>query len=84
MTLHMVWNAGAGNRDPHHGQSFLHQAISRIREVACALHGHDAMLHFERGRMSLRCATCGHETPGWFVGPSRVCSRHSHDQSRAA
>jgi len=84
MTLRMVWNAGAVNRDPHHGWLLLHRAISRIREISCALHGHDLMLHFAGGRMSLRCPTCGHETPGWFVGPSRVRSQQSDDQSKAA
>lgn len=38
----------------------------RVREMLCALRGHDLMLHFENGRrVCLRCATCGHETPGW-------------------
>lgn len=38
----------------------------RVREMLCALRGHDLMLHFENGRrVYLRCATCGHETPGW-------------------
>ena len=37
-----------------------------IRETLCALHGHDLMLHFDRGhRVCLRCVTCRHETPGW-------------------
>jgi hypothetical protein len=37
------------------------------RQAFCSLHGHDTMLHFQRGRMSLRCVTCGHETPGWSL-----------------
>src|SRR5438445_11633451 len=36
-----------------------------IRQTYCGLHGHDAMLHFEKDRMSLQCASCGHQTPGW-------------------
>src|SRR6476660_3174790 len=39
--------------------------IERIRQMFCGLHGHDTMLHFEQDRMSLRCVSCGHETPGW-------------------
>ena len=39
----------------------------QLRQFMCGLHGHDALLHFERGRMSLLCASCGHETPGWDV-----------------
>lgn len=33
----------------------------------CGLRGHDAMLAFERGRMFLRCASCGHEGAGLQV-----------------
>jgi hypothetical protein len=29
------------------------------------MHGHDSLLHFEHGRMSLLCSSCGHESPGW-------------------
>lgn len=36
-----------------------------LRQFICGLHGHDALLHFEPGRLSMRCITCGHETPGW-------------------
>ncbi len=37
----------------------------KVRQFFCGLHGHDALLHFERGRMSLQCTSCGYETPGW-------------------
>jgi hypothetical protein len=36
-----------------------------LRQGYCGLHGHDSLLHFEHERISLRCASCGHETPGW-------------------
>lgn len=36
-----------------------------VREAVCGLHGHDNLLQFEHDRMFLRCASCGHETPGW-------------------
>jgi hypothetical protein len=36
-----------------------------LRQTLCGLHGHDTLLHFEEERMSLRCASCGHQTPGW-------------------
>jgi hypothetical protein len=41
------------------------RVMGRVRQMFCGLHGHDTMLHFEQERMSLRCASCGHETPGW-------------------
>jgi hypothetical protein len=39
----------------------------QVRQLICALHGHDSLLHFEQGRMSLLCSSCGYETPGWDV-----------------
>jgi hypothetical protein len=41
------------------------RAVDWLRQMWCGLHGHDTLLHFEHERMSLRCASCGHETPGW-------------------
>jgi len=37
----------------------------KVRQFLCGLHGHDALLHFEQGRLSLQCTSCGYETPGW-------------------
>jgi hypothetical protein len=36
-----------------------------LQQATCGLGGHDTLLHFEGERMSLRCVSCGHETPGW-------------------
>lgn len=41
------------------------RAIDQLRQLICGLHGHDSLLHFEKGRMSLQCTSCGYETPGW-------------------
>ena len=40
-------------------------AVELFRQFVCGLHGHDELLHFETGRLSMRCTSCGHETPGW-------------------
>ena len=45
--------------------------MERVRQAMCGLHGHDTLLHFEQERMSLRCASCGHETPGWNLDEAR-------------
>jgi hypothetical protein len=42
-----------------------------LRQAFCSLHGHDTMLHFQQERMSLRCVSCGHETPGWALTEAR-------------
>jgi hypothetical protein len=43
--------------------------LQRLQQLCCALHGHDAYLQLEQGRMCLRCLSCGHETPGWDLQP---------------
>ena len=46
------------------------RAMVLLRQFICGLHGHDALLHFGQGRMSLQCTSCGYETPGWDVNPA--------------
>ena len=41
------------------------RVVERLRQMFCGLHGHDTLLQFQQDRIFLRCATCGHETPGW-------------------
>jgi hypothetical protein len=43
------------------------RAAAHVHQLLCGLHGHDALLHFEHGRISLMCTSCGYETPGWDV-----------------
>jgi hypothetical protein len=42
-----------------------------LRQLFCGLSGHDTLLRFEHERMSLRCVSCGHETPGWELNATR-------------
>ena len=51
-----------------------------VRQFICGLHGHDSLLHFEEGRMSLLCSSCGHETPGWDV--KAAPARHEVAETR--
>lgn len=48
-----------------HTDGFGGRVLDRVRQMWCGLHGHDTLLQFEQDRMFLRCASCGHETPGW-------------------
>lgn len=41
----------------------------------CGLTGHDALLHVERDRLSMRCVTCGWESPGWTLREPKHESR---------
>ena len=41
--------------------------ISTIAQWLCGLFGHDEMLCFKPHRLTLKCVSCGHETPGWLI-----------------
>ena len=68
----MPMTAEQGQADGLSGRVF-----DSLRQMFCGLHGHDALLHFEHQRISLRCASCGHETPGWDLNdvPPTVTAR---------
>ena len=53
----------------HQDSGLLARAADGVRQFICGLHGHDALLHFGQGRISLQCTSCGYETPGWDVKP---------------
>jgi hypothetical protein len=55
----------ATNEAPTDG--FGGRVFERLRPVYCGMHGHDPLLQFQHERMFLRCASCGHETPGWSL-----------------
>ena len=52
-----------------------------VRQFICGLHGHDSLLHFADGRVSLLCSSCGHETPGWDV-KSKLARRETQAPER--
>ncbi len=54
----------------------------RAQYALCSLHGHDPLLHFDQNRMYLRCASCGHETPGWELDERRPRLRFQGDAQR--
>ena len=54
----------------------------RVQYAMCSLHGHDPLLHFDQNRMYLRCASCGHETPGWELDERRPRLRFQGDARR--
>jgi hypothetical protein len=58
--------------------------IGWLEQSLCALHGHDAILQYERNRIYLRCTSCGHETPGWEVASNASLLRHRPAEPRPA
>jgi hypothetical protein len=55
----------------------------RLQQALCSLHGHDAILQYERTRIFLRCTSCGYESPGWEVA-QKTMIRHRPIEGRPA
>jgi hypothetical protein len=55
-----------------------------LRQTYCGLHGHDTLLRFEHERISLRCASCGYETPGWELNERPPTVTFRNDARRHA
>ena len=53
--------------------------VTKVRQMICGLHGHDALLHFEQGRISLQCTSCGYETPGWDLKADAATVAQEHE-----
>jgi hypothetical protein len=49
--------------------------MGSIRQLICAIRGHDDYLHFAKNRVYLECVACGHESPGWTIEPRRPALR---------
>lgn len=54
----------------------------RLRQLLCALRGHDAVLHFEASRVLMRCPSCGYDSPGWEISGRRPRVRFEGDPRR--
>ena len=52
-----------------HAEERTHRVLSQLHRGWCAMRGHDLLLHFESRRLSLSCADCGWESPGWLLDP---------------
>jgi hypothetical protein len=57
--------------------------MQSLQRMMCGLRGHDAVLHFERHRLSLRCLSCGHETAGWMLQSETRHTELLADSSRS-
>lgn len=63
----MITDSAHHHPAPTETYGFLNRVGEQVRQLICSLHGHDSLLHFEQGRMSLLCSSCGYQTPGWDV-----------------
>ena len=46
----------------------IKNGLGHLGYVLCAIRGHELFMHFEPRRLSLRCESCGYESPGWEIG----------------
>jgi hypothetical protein len=60
------------------------RAVTRLGQLICGVHGHDAVLHFEGKRVMMRCTSCGHDTPGWEITGRAPRKRFEGDARRHA
>ncbi|MBI4264808.1 MAG: hypothetical protein HY657_10560 [Acidobacteria bacterium] len=58
------------------------RGMTCVRQFLCGLHGHDALLHFEQGRLSLQCTSCGYQTPGWDLKSAAPRPEHAKETPR--
>jgi hypothetical protein len=63
-------------------ESLFSRFATKVGQVLCGLHGHDAILHFEGKRVMMRCTSCGHDTPGWEVSGQGPRQRFEGDAHR--
>jgi hypothetical protein len=61
----------------------LSHVTSKIHQGLCGLHGHDSLLHFDQGHISLLCTSCGHQSPGWEFGGTAAKRRAATTASTA-
>ena len=71
-TAHADHNSGAVLERP---RGIVASALARVQQGLCGLHGHDALLQYDRNRIYLRCTSCGYESPGWEVARSGAPAR---------
>jgi hypothetical protein len=81
MKKHVTHRAAAALTDHNPGavlerpRGIVAWALDRVQQGLCGLHGHDALLHYERNRIYLRCTSCGYESPGWEVARTAAPGR---------
>lgn len=59
--------------------------VTWLKQWLCGLSGHESLVQYEPGRLSLKCVNCQHESPGWEIGkhkPSKVVPMVRRDTRR--
>jgi len=62
----------------------LRQSMWNVfKHMPCRVAGHRAEVEVTTGRLALKCARCGWESPGWTIDPARSSRMGSASQARA-
>ena len=56
--------------------------LRRVGQMLCGIRGHDVVRRYERDRVALECASCGHVSPGWTVSGAKPQLRYAGDPGR--
>jgi hypothetical protein len=51
---------------------FIQRASKRAGQLRCGLTGHNVLMRYQPTKLSLQCATCGYESPGWEIERNRA------------
>ena len=64
------------------GADRVGRAFTRLGQMLCGIRGHEPMMHFEEKRVTMRCTSCGHDTPGWELDDRAPRRRFEGDAQR--
>ena len=60
-----------------HHRGWTYAVLTQVHRGWCAIRGHELLLRFEPRRISLSCAECGWESPGWSLDRPTPIGRKS-------
>ena len=58
--------------------------MASLKQLLCALRGHEEYLQFEKNRVYLHCVACGHNSPGWTVGERQPVLRFASRRGKGS
>lgn len=73
---------GVGREGAEGSGPIVARAVTKLGQLLCGVRGHDAMMHFEGKRVTMRCTSCGHDTPGWEIADRGPRRRFEGDERR--
>jgi hypothetical protein len=61
--------------------SYVRQRVWNVfRQIPCRVTGHKAEIELSTGKLALKCARCGWESPGWTLDHGRFAGMGNASQ----